>query len=177
MRNAKGQWIRGQAAENKGIRLPRAKERAERFAAGLPIYCPKHGEHSEWAEYKVVYQTFPAIRCARCGREASKNWIRRNYLHVLARSTRRRDKASEIDEDFLQRLLKKQDNRCALSGVEFDASHRPSIDRRDSMLGYTKANVQLVLFEVNRMKTDLPLDVFLLRCRQVADYAVDKTTG
>ena len=174
MRNAKGQLSGG---ENKGIRLLRVKGRAERFVAGLPIYCPRHGEHGEWAEYKVESQTFPVVRCARCGRDASKAWIRKNYLHVLAKYTHRRDKASEVDEAFLQQLLEKQQNRCALSGVQFDATYRPSVDRIDSSIGYLKTNVQLVLDEVNRMKTNLALDVFLTRCRQVTQHAVDSTAS
>ena len=65
----------------------------------------------------------------------------------------------------------------ALTGVLFDVVFRPSLDRIDSAIGYRKTNVQLVLADVNRMKSDLVLELFVKRCKQVADYAMDKTTS
>jgi len=77
-----------------------------------------------------------------------------------------------MDEAFLKELLAKQNNRCALTGVVFDdADYKPSLDRVDSSIGYLKTNVQLVLADVNRMKSNFDLSLFLLRCRQVTEHA------
>jgi hypothetical protein len=122
-------------------------------------------------------QTFPVVRCKKCLNESSKQWVQRNYLHALATWTKKRDGTTEVTEDFLKDLLAKQGGCCALTGVLFNESYKPSVDRVNSSIGYRKDNIQLVLSEINRMKTNLPLDVFLIRCKQVAEYAVDSTAS
>ena len=169
MRDSKGRYLPGTCC-NKGVRLPRVKERVVLFAAGLPILCQYHGEHLEWAEHKTYTQTHSTIVCKKCMRERAKSWVKRNYLHALALWTKRRDTNTEITESFLQELLDKQVGHCALTGVLFDAAQKPSLDRIDSALGYTKKNVQLVLSDINRMKSNFDLKLFLLRCRQVTEH-------
>jgi hypothetical protein len=174
MRNAKGQLSGG---ENKGIRLPRVKEREDLFQAGLPIRCAHHGEHLDWVRHAARTQIFTVVRCRRCMRDQTKRWVKRNYLHALAMWTKRRDANTEITEAFLQELLEKQGGRCALTGVLFEPSQKPSLDRIDSSLRYTKANVQLVLNDINRMKSNFALSLFFLRCRQVTEHALDSTAS
>lgn len=43
-------------------------------------------------------------------------------------------------------------------------------------MGYTKDNIQLVIFEVNRMKSDLDLDLFLDLCNKISLYKINKQT-
>jgi hypothetical protein len=100
--------------------------------------------------------------------ERAARYQRKNYFRYLALWTKRRDPASEITEGFLKELFHTQGSRCALSGVIFDETQRPSVDRKDSTLGYTQANVQLVLFDVNRMKTNLPSNRFIELCMRIA---------
>jgi hypothetical protein len=133
-----------------------------RHQEGLSIQCKHHGEHVNWKCYKNN------VVCQFCMAERASRYQRRNYLRYLALWTKRRDPASEITEDFLKGLLQTQENRCALTGVEFDEIQRPSVDRKDSRIGYTRANVQLVLFDVNKMKSNLPLDRFIELCIRVA---------
>lgn len=71
----------------------------------------------------------------------------------------------DIDHKFLNDLFKKQQGRCAISGIDMifkSAETRKtsapsynvfSIDRIDSNLGYTKNNVQLVANSINMMKS------------------------
>lgn len=77
----------------------------------------------------------------------------------------------ELLESDIEQLLKTQNNRCALSGIQFDSEvNKPSIDRIDSSKGYLKNNVQLVLFDVNRMKTDFEQTKFLSLCQAVVNF-------
>lgn len=158
-------------AYNKGCRLSRTLGRAERFAAGLPIFCKYHGEHTDWYEYKNTSQTYPYIRCKKCINRWARDYTQRNYLRQLAKWTHRRDPNSEVTEEFLKYRLEKQSHCCALTGVQFDDDNKPSVDRIDSAGRYTQDNIQLVLEEVNRMKSDLPLALFIERCVQVAAKA------
>lgn len=133
-----------------------------RFRDGLEIECKNHGTHSRWKCYKNN------VVCQFCMAERASRYQRRNYLYYLASWTKRRDAASEITEDFLKDLLRAQENRCALTGVVFDEQQRPSVDRKDSTHGYLRTNVQLVLADINRMKTNLPQSRFIELCIRVA---------
>lgn len=66
----------------------------------------------------------------------------------------------EIDKTFLDSLRKKQNDRCALTGVKLswipNSLNVASLDRIDSSKGYTKDNVQITMWYVNCMKKDLP---------------------
>lgn len=159
------------------MRLPGVKQREVLFQAGLPILCKYHGEHLEWVRHAARTQNFSVVCCKICLRDRTKLWVKRNYLHALAMWTKRRDANTEITEVFLQKLFIKQKGRCALTGTVFDEIYKPSVDRIDSSVGYLQTNVQLVLNEINKMKTNLPLDVFLIRCKQVANHALDSTAS
>ena len=45
---------------------------------------------------------------------------------------------------------------------------KPSIDRIRSEDGYLPGNIHLVCWRINKMKMDLPLNEFVLACREVA---------
>jgi hypothetical protein len=82
-------------------------------------------------------------------------------------------------EDLLGKYLG-QDARCAMTGIlmePFKASGRtkngkylaaPSVDRIDSTKHYTPDNIQIVMWAVNLMKSDLPNNVFIEICHQVS---------
>jgi hypothetical protein len=78
-------------------------------------------------------------------------------------------------------LFLKQNRKCALSGVEIQFSkknpryedaknHTASLDRIDSLKGYTIDNVQWVHKEVNNMKQALPQKKFIEWCRLIANH-------
>ena len=86
----------------------------------------------------------------------------------------------ELSRDMLIDLLKRQNYRCALSGVPLTCllqkgtvtKTNASIDRINPKGGYVLENVQLVCAVINKFRVDLPVNEFVSWCRKVADYAV-----
>jgi len=73
-------------------------------------------------------------------------------------------------------LFLEQDRKCAISGVKLTfgsqySKHETtaSLDRIDSSRGYIPENIQWVHKIINRMKTDLPQEVFLYWCLEIAN--------
>ena len=73
-------------------------------------------------------------------------------------------------------VLKKQNYRCSLSGVDVSFKsqrgkiHRASIDRIDSSKGYFKSNIQIVDKDINKMKLDHTQEYFIELCKKIAEY-------
>ena len=60
--------------------------------------------------------------------------------------------------------------RCCLSRVKLTLGKDASLDRVDSKKGYIKGNIQWVHKTVNLMKSNIPQEIFLSFCKQVALY-------
>jgi hypothetical protein len=93
-------------------------------------------------------------------RESDEGWAKDSIRKAKKRANVV-DKGFDITWQFLLKLLKEQDRRCAITGIEFKFrsefegrmdQYRASVDRVDSTKGYTKDNVQLVCAQVNIMK-------------------------
>lgn len=98
-------------------------------------------------------------------RQARKNALTRNIPFTLTRG--------EFDA-----LLARADGRCMISGIQFEfvyegtASRRPyapSLDRIDSMKGYTAGNVRLVCVAVNLAMNQWGLDVLMRIARNIME--------
>ena len=107
-------------------------------------------------------------------------------LSTLVNNSRKRakDKGREhsITLQDIKYLLEKQQNRCAITGIEMTSimdenykgrrccpPNRISLDRIDNKKGYTKDNIQLVCDSVNRFRNYIALDDFISFCCSVAD--------
>jgi hypothetical protein len=86
-----------------------------------------------------------------------------------------------IDSSYVIGLLKEQDHRCAVTGLQFEFAfggrrrkgrepYRPSIDRIDSKLGYVRGNCRVVLVAVNIAMSSWGEGVFL----RIAQAAVTR---
>jgi len=79
----------------------------------------------------------------------------------------------EFDYDFIVSLWEAQGGRCAYTNREMtympQMDDMVSLDRKDSSIGYTKENVHLTCWTVNKMKTNLPEGTFLEYCLHVAE--------
>ncbi len=137
-----------------------------RIQNGLPVFCETHGEHLNW---RVAKST---TYCRLCVKDRRLKYESKYYIDVLVTRCKLLDKNSEMTAEFIADMVTKQNNRCAFTGIEFQniPNLRPSIDRKDSSIGYTKDNVHLVIYPVNKMKNDLSMNEFVRLCRLVATH-------
>ena len=157
----------GKVPHNKGKESERKLRRIQMVREGKAIECKLHGIHLEW---RIHSQN--NVQCRRCAGECQK---RRNiqypFKSCLRNAKRHSKKYGEtfvLSENYLNEISIKQKNKCKLSGIEFDEKNVPSIDRIDSKKGYIKENVQLVIYEINRMKSNLDQNRFIELCKNVA---------
>jgi hypothetical protein len=87
-----------------------------------------------------------------------------------------------LSKDFMWELLKKQNFKCALSGVDIQLSTKltskgtnpdyksitASLDRIDSSKYYTKDNVQWIHKDVNKMKNSFNQSYFINMCKLIS---------
>ena len=90
-----------------------------------------------------------------------------------------------ITIEYVADLYKKQEGRCAISGMDIDIQGTPwkgqtgSLDRIDSSKGYVEGNVQWVHKIVNEMKWDLEEEEFfsivklIYKHKQLNSYGVN----
>lgn len=117
--------------------------------------------------------------CAICSKNTDKksrinNWW--SYLAMKANSRKLKgsQKLSKIDIEY---LAASQNYKCALTGEKLDPNEKwwkPSLDRIDSNLPYTIANIRIVAWIVNHCRGDLTDKEFLDMCKKVSNY--DKNT-
>lgn len=105
--------------------------------------------------------------CKECGaaQQREKYTLAERLFQRSAKSARTRGIEYDLDPDFLDELLEKQDYKCCYSGVKFgdsftDKMTYPTVDRIDSSKGYFKDNVCLCSNLCNIMKHDLSVDQF-----------------
>ena len=95
------------------------------------------------------------------------------YLSFISRppndrSTKMKEVSVTIED--LDDAWERQEGLCALSGVKLNLQkngRNASVDRIDSDKGYIKGNIQWVHKYINKMKQDLPDDLFVEWCGKV----------
>lgn len=92
--------------------------------------------------------------------------IPKTYFTSIKLNAKRKNRDFDLDIEYLEELFIKQNKKCAYSGllIELNGKNKEStasLDRINSLKGYTKGNVQWVHKTVNRMKTDLSEKEFL----------------
>lgn len=126
------------------------------------VECKIHGFHTDWMI------SGGCSFCRVCAREKSKGKWTKNHIKEMLYGASARGTTFDLDELFIESLLIKQNNCCALSGIKFSDEIKPSIDRVDSSLGYLRVNIQLVISEINYMKRNLSNELFIALCQAVA---------
>jgi len=130
--------------------------------------------------------------CQRCRRQLNEARISNTYISYLSnlisqsRSANKRTKNArnlewDITLDDLIFKWKKQEGRCAISGVYLthhkDGMGRKecnvSLDRISGERGYTVQNVQLVCFRINIMKHTLSEDMFYWWVKNIHSFSCD----
>lgn len=82
----------------------------------------------------------------------------------------------DLSPEYMMEMYEYQKGRCAISNIPMTnikgqgfVFTNISLDRITSKSGYTKENVHLVCYGVNRMKTDFEMEEFIETCRKVAE--------
>ncbi len=104
--------------------------------------------------------------------------IRGNYFRNLQINASNREIEFCLDIKFIWELYLKQNRKCALSGVDICfgsyAKHgtrqTASLDRIDSLKGYTEENVQWVHKDINKMKQHFDDEKFIEWCHIISKY-------
>lgn len=94
-----------------------------------------------------------------------KNTIKLKLTQARSRA-RKKGFAYDLTEEIIRKQYKKQNGRCFYSNLKIniddidDNDEFFSIDRIDSLKGYTKNNIVLTTNFINRMKLNYPIDEF-----------------
>lgn len=83
-------------------------------------------------------------------------------------SVRKRGLECSVNAEYLWNLFESQDGKCAYTGLPIELNKNASLDRIDSSTGYIPGNVHWVLWDINRMKWNIPHQDFIQLCWLVA---------
>lgn len=111
----------------------------------------------------------------------NKNNVLNNIVYGSKTRAKSKGLIHNISKSDIITLLEKQNNKCALSGIEMSLDtnksinrylppNRMSIDRLDHSKGYTLDNIQLVCWNINILRGKMDLQEFLNMCKRVAEY-------
>lgn len=161
-----GAFKKGNIPYNKGAKNEIVLKKIESFKKGQPIFCKKHDFHIEWRLH-----SHNNVQCKKCSKEIQIKDRENNPIKYLLRDAKQHSKKKNLDfnitENDILDLLIKQDNKCALSKINFN-KEKMSLDRIDSTLGYIKENIQLLTINVNIMKSNFKQDYFIKICEEIA---------
>lgn len=113
--------------------------------------CSKHKKSADnpvWKGYKDVSGT---------------------YISALKYGAKIRDIYYDpnITAKYLYELFLKQNKQCAITGEKIDLTNDASVDRIDSTKDYIIGNLWWVKKDINKMKLDFPLNLFIELCEKV----------
>jgi hypothetical protein len=101
----------------------------------------------------------------------------RTKLSQAKQNNKRNNLPFNITADYLYNLFKKQDKKCAISGLKMNITKRDpymlSIDKIIPSKGYVEGNVQWTCWAVNRAKGDMSLDELLTICKAIVEMCND----
>jgi len=98
-----------------------------------------------------------------------------SFVSSIRLRARKKGFEFDLDAQFLWELLQKQDNKCAISGIDISLDNNASVDRIDSSMGYIKNNVWWTTSRVNVMKNNMKLEEFIELCKTIASNNKEKS--
>ena len=123
-----------------------------------------------------------STQCLTCGNSLKKDknpsWkgfgdIPGKLISKLKRDAKTRGLEFNITIEDLDKKIKSQKYKCALTGVELSTNYKSmtaSVDRIDSSIGYVIDNIQWVHKDINMMKRNHSEEYFINLCKMVVDY-------
>lgn len=150
------------------------------FYIGRKNKCKKCILEESKIKYESLSEGDKLIKLQKQNTWASSNIIKVRVLAAKHRAIRKKLEF-DIDENYIQDLLVKQNYKCRYSGVVLNLdkigsdemlinTNTLSIDRINSNLGYVKNNIVLVTAIVNSMKNELSENNFLSLIKQITNY-------
>lgn len=136
----------------------------------------KCGDVRSVAIVNKEYLHKPCMSCTLESRGCAYKEISGKFFSSLKYGAKTRNLEVSITPENIYNLFIKQNKKCALSGVELTFVRRKgfkqtaSVDRIDSLKGYTKENIQIVHKDINKMKTNFTEDRFIEMCKLVSKY-------
>lgn len=129
---------------------------------------------------RVITKHTKSCGCVSIGkRKGSENISHTLFSHIM-RGAKSRNITFDVSLDFLEKLLKQQQFKCALSGRLLKCGYSSlqdctlSLDRIDSSIGYTENNVQWVHKNVNLAKQSMSNQEFIKMCIDIYRNQYDK---
>lgn len=105
------------------------------------------------------------------------------YYGRIKRNAEKRNIVFDVEINYFNELLVKQNFKCILSGLNISFSHSKkdnynataSIDRIDSNKGYIIGNLQWIHKDINLMKNHFNQDYFLKICEKITEQRRKKS--
>ncbi len=106
--------------------------------------------------------------------KTEKQHLIKQLVRTAKTNAKKKKLEFEITYDLIESLINNQNNKCSVTGKDFDYSHReyfrsrpytPSIDRKDCRKGYILENIQIVTCMVNRAKNEFSQEMFDEMCK------------
>lgn len=121
---------------------------------------------------KLTFSKFP-IR----PKEKTVEEYLHTYINRVEEGAKKRNIEFNINREYLINLLKEQDFKCNLTGIDISVNGRSgtekfvaSVDRINNELGYIEGNIQWLHTDVNKLKWAFEQKYFIELCNQVAKY-------
>lgn len=140
----------------------------------IKVVCPLCGNEFSTKPYKLISGHTKTCGCSNLGLRKGTNNISKTFFNRIKRQAEIRKIEFDLDIDYLEDLLIKQNFQCALSKVVIVAGYwndnsTASLDRIDPSIGYIKNNVQWLHKDVNMCKQSLSNKDFIDMCVRIAN--------
>lgn len=156
--------------------MPRSEMKKKTCVVCGEVFVPRSGVQ------KACTKDCSAKAVATSGRRSTANQYKEisgNWDRYLLRLLRKRP---QLSVDILKKVLKRQNGKCAISGVPLTCKlevgtkckTNASIDRIVAGKEYSIDNIQLVCAAVNSWRADTDLQDFIWWCKQVTLWQENK---
>lgn len=145
-------------------------------------YCNKPFNMSMNEISRKILNNRPSINCGciSVGKRKGLKYISgTHFSQIKDTATKKRNLEFTVTIEYIENLLIDQNFKCALTNLDLVYGYKTSkeitasLDRIDSLQGYTENNVQWVHKHINFMKWDFTQEEFINYCKLVAKHHED----